>query len=410
MKNRILFFILFPLTAMGLFAQIFNILDYFPCTIGDNWAYANSTGRIIERRNVIFKTQDKITDDGTSLYVIEHDVLGEDMVALSYSVKNNHVVVVSQKDIRGNERIFKQPYPVELAPPFFEWNHFDNIKVIEYFYKTYLGSCTVGKNTYNDCIIIEERVPITEKKNTFRIRKSYYARDIGLVLVTEQTGRAKEVVIKRLANITLSIARLWDFELANNTLTITNYLGNSLPGSIPETINGTRVVGIETRKPLENGVRIGIIDHLIKPEEIYIPSTIQYIGDFAFYQGTLRRVTIPVSVRSIGRFAFAKNDDLRNINIPANIDLKEGCFEYGFVALYNHLGKKSGSYVVSLVETDEWAYAIWSFENTDYLVIHKYKGTSTTPRIPADFNQTKVFAVLRSSGIIPAPASGLLTW
>jgi len=410
MKYRILFFILFPFTAAGLFADVFKALDYFPCTIGDTWAYANDSGRIIERRNVIFKTQDKITNDGTSLYIIEHDVLGEDMVAYSYSAKDNQIVVVSQKDIRGNERVFQQPYPVKIAHPFLEWNHFDNIKVVDYLYKTYTGSCVVGKTHYNDCIVVEERMPITDKKKvTYRVTKSYYARDIGLVLVTEQSGK-KEIVIKKLASITLSIARLWEFDQTSSGLIITKYTGNSLPGSLPESINGTRVIGVETRNPLENGVRIGIIDHLIKPEEITIPTTILSIGDFAFYQGSLRRVVIPHSVKSIGRFAFAKNPEIRNIDIPANVDVKENCFEYGFVALYNHLEKKGGSYVVSFVENDQWSYAIWSYDGTDYLVILKYKGTVSQPRIPADFNQTRVFAILRDSGIIPAPGSGLLVW
>jgi len=413
MKNGFMFFILFSLAAMTLFADDFGIkiTEYFPSTIGDSWAYANDSGRIIDRRNVVFRTEDKVANDGTPIYIIEHDVQGKDMIAYSFSVKNNHVVIVSQKGIRGDERFYNQPYPVELAPPFTEWTYFDNNAGLEYLYKTYKGTCTVGKNTYNDCIIVEQHVPISadKKKVTYRITKNYFARDIGLVLVTEQSGR-KEIVIKRLASITLSIARLWDFEQVSNGLIITNYKGNSLPGSLPEFINGTRVIGVETRKPLVNGARIGIIDHLIKPEEVVIPSTIFEIGDFAFYQGTLRRVTIPYSVKSIGRFAFAKNPEIRNIDIPANVELKENCFEYGFVGLYNHLERKGGSFIVSFVENDQWSYAIWTHESKDYLVILKYKGTSTSPRIPEDFNQTKVFAVLKDCGVTPPANSGLLIW
>ena len=411
MKNRILFFILFSFAAMCLFADdyVADIKDYFPCTIGDSWTYANDSGRIIDRRNVIFKTQDK--SDNTPLYVIEHDVQGVDMVANSYSVKDNYVVFVSQKGIRGDEKFFYQPFPVELAPPYQEWTFFDNSAGIEFYYKTYKGVCTVGKTVYNDCIIVEERMPIIEKnkKDVFRVRKSYFAKGVGLVLVTEVNGK-KEVTIKKLASITLSIARFWDFEQASNGLVITKYLGDFLPGSLPEMINGTRVVGVETRKPLENGVRIGIIDHLIKPEEIFIPSSLLYIGDFAFYQCSLRRVTIPQSVRSIGRFAFGKNPELRNIEIPSNVDIKEGGFEYGFLGLYSHMEKKGGSYVISFVENDQWSYAIWSYDNTDYLVILKYKGTSAAPVIPASFNQTKVFAVLKDSGVTPPPNSGLFVW
>jgi len=413
MKNGLLFFVLFSLAAISLSADDFGarITDYFPCTIGDSWAYANESGRIIDRRSVVFRTEDKVANDGTPVYIIEHDIQGKDMVAYSFSIKNNHVVLVSQKGVRGDERFFSQPYPVELAPPFTEWKFFDVNSSSDTLYKTYKGVCTVGKNTYNDCIIVEQQVPVSadKKKITYRITKSYYARDIGLVLVTEQSGK-KEIIIKRLASITLSIARLWDFEQTSNGLIITNYKGNSLPGSLPEFINGTRVIGVETRKPLVNGVRIGIIDHLIKPEEVVIPSTIFEIGDFAFYQGTLRRVTIPYSVRSIGRFAFAKNPEIRNIDIPANVDLKENCFEYGFVGLYNHFQKKGGSFIVSFVENDQWSYAIWTYENTDYLVILKYKGTTASPRIPAEFNQTKVFAVLKDSGLNPPADSGLLVW
>jgi hypothetical protein len=412
MKNGFLFFVLFSLTLTGIIADDFGIkiTDYFPSTVGDSWAYANDSGRIIDRRNVVYRTEDKIANDGTPVYIIEYDVADKDIVAYSFSIKDNQVVLVSQKGIRGDERFYSQPYPVELAPPFEQWTFFDYSAGLEYFYKTYKGVCMVGKNNYNDCIIVEQSIPVIDKKKTtYRVTKSYYARDIGLVLVTEQSGK-KEIVIKRLANITLSIARLWEFEQVSNGLVITNYKGNSLPGSIPDFINGTRVVGVETAKPLENGVRIGIIDHLIKPEEVVIPSTVLYIGDFAFYRGSLRRVAIPYSVRSIGRFAYAMNPEIRNIDIPANVELKENSFEYGFVGLYNHLGKKAGSYIVSFVDNDQWSYAIWSYENIDYLIILKYKGTAAVPRIPADFNQTRVFAVLRSSGLVPPADSDVLVW
>jgi len=406
MKNKLLFFVIFSFLLTGLSADEIDISDYFPNTIGDIWLYANSAGKIVETRNVINKLPDNFANDGTNLYVINNDIEGLDSVAISYSIKNNRVIIAATRDVRGNERIFYEPYSVVLAPPGESWTYFDN--GVDYSLRTSKSSCTVGRNTYNDCILVEERVP-TDRRNTFRIKRSYFARDIGLVLVTTQTGR-RETVLLRLASLTLSIARLWEFEQTNRGLVITNYLGNSLPGSIPETINGIRVVGVETRKPVEDGKQLGIVDFVIKPEEITIPSSITYIGDFTFYHGHLRRVTIPNSVTSIGRSAFAMNNELRNINIPSGVDLKENSFEFGFVGLYNHLQKQGGSYVLSLVETDQWVYAVWTYNNKDYIIILRSKGDSPRYTVPREFNQSPVTAVLKDSGVVLTADSDILSW
>jgi len=405
MKNNFLFLILLSLALTGVSANETNIIDYFPCNVGDRWVYSNGAGRIIETRIIINQRPDQIADDGTILYIVENQT-GNNKTAVTYSIKNNRVVVISTRDKEGTEHPVTGLYPIILAPPNQEWNHDEQGRI--YQLKTSRAACSVGNNHYNDCIVIEERV--AAGRNTFDTKKSYFAKGIGLVLVTLQSGRDREAVILRLASISLSQAEQWRYESFDDGVIITEYIGDYLPGSIPDNIQGSPVIGIETRKPVINGVQIGIIDALIKPEEIIIPPSIQYIGDFTFYQGTLRRVTIPASVTSIGDYAFANNKELNRITVPYNLELGKDSFEHGFVGLYNNLGKLGGTFTVNLIETSAWSYAVWAFNRVNYIIITKYRGNDPYAFAPADFNGTPVFAILAESGAAVPEDSGILIW
>jgi len=406
MKNNFLFFlIMFSFTLTGVSADEFNIIDYFPCNVGDRWVYSNGQGRIIETRIIVNQRPDQIADDGTILYVSENQA-GSVKTATTYSIKNNRVVIISTRDADGTERPVMGLYPIVLAPPNQEWNHDEQGRIFQL--KTAKAACSVGNNNYADCIMLEERVAVS--RNAFDVKKSYFAKGIGLVLVTQQSGREREAVILRLASISLSQAELWKYESYDDGIVITEYVGDYLPGMIPDNIQGDPVIGIETRKPVNNGVQIGIIDALIKPEEIIIPSSIQYIGDFAFYQGTLRRVTIPASVKSVGDFAFANNRELNRIAVPYDLELGKDSFEHGFVGLYNHLGKVGGTYTVNLIENSTWSYAVWAYNRVNYIVIIKYKGDEPYAFPPTDINGIKVFAILSDSGAAVPEGSEMLIW
>ncbi|MBR5272487.1 MAG: leucine-rich repeat protein [Clostridia bacterium] len=79
---------------------------------------------------------------------------------------------------------------------------------------------------------------------------------------------------------------------------------------IPKTIEGYTVVGID-QKALRNSRCI---------EEIILPKTITFIGDYAFSGLTdLKKINLPDSLLSIGAYAFENCTNLTKINIPSNV-------------------------------------------------------------------------------------------
>ncbi len=57
--------------------------------------------------------------------------------------------------------------------------------------------------------------------------------------------------------------------------------------------------------------------------DFIIPSTINEIGEFAFFKSNLTRIEIPESVSIIGKFAFSECGWLRELNFPSNIRIIE---------------------------------------------------------------------------------------
>ena len=65
-----------------------------------------------------------------------------------------------------------------------------------------------------------------------------------------------------------------------------------------------------------------IFDYTTKTVSLTIGNTVQNIDDYIFYGMNIESVTIPSSVNSIEKFAFANSLPLKNINIQSNSDIK----------------------------------------------------------------------------------------
>ena len=59
----------------------------------------------------------------------------------------------------------------------------------------------------------------------------------------------------------------------------------------------------------------------INMEDIHIPDSVQKIGNYAFADSLMSRITIPNSVTEIGKGAFQNCTSLQNIDIPKSITI-----------------------------------------------------------------------------------------
>ena len=130
-----------------------------------------------------------------------------------------------------------------------------------------------------------------------------------------------------------------------NCAVITNYLGNAKEVTIPSELGGKPVVMIDNgfwgNKTVEKViVSEGIIDiaacvfvDCTNLKEVSLPSTLKYIGKNAFFNCTsLRNITIPESVCIIYEAAFSVNDGTASDYTPLpnlNITLEAPMIRYG---------------------------------------------------------------------------------
>lgn len=137
----------------------------------------------------------------------------------------------------------------------------------------------------------------------------------------------------------------WEFQLLDNEVKITGYLGQGGDVIIPETIYGTPVTKVyltENGKTLDNatsvkfpsGVKViemttraGHDNNTIKT--VILPDGVEEIG-FAAFDGlrALETINIPSSVKIIDDFAFRWCESLKNVYIP------DGLTEIGREAFY----------------------------------------------------------------------------
>jgi hypothetical protein len=178
-----------------LFAQNTNsqFTDYFPLGIGNTWTYANASGKTVEVIIVRNSSLDNVSNDGTSLYLFERQFVGIGTGSTLYSVKQNKVLIMVEKNILGQYQQKSPPFPI-LASVGQEWRYNDRGDDLRY--KTSKSSCAFDGTTFNDCILVEEQ--IVNGRNVLRTKRSYYAKGVGLVYVTLQEQGESESVYRKL--------------------------------------------------------------------------------------------------------------------------------------------------------------------------------------------------------------------
>jgi len=190
--KKAIFGIIILSTALNTLNAQEDVKDYFPTIVGSKWYYGNSEG---ELTNVIIVQNGAVDQsDGTMLYLFQHQIRGIGATSSMYSKKNNTVVLLASKDISGRYTEYKKPYPQVLAPSGKQWSYNDRGDDLRL--STVKASCSFDGNTYDDCILVEERV--VSGAIVLRIKRSYYARGIGLVYVTLQGEGEPESVFMKL--------------------------------------------------------------------------------------------------------------------------------------------------------------------------------------------------------------------
>lgn len=92
----------------------------------------------------------------------------------------------------------------------------------------------------------------------------------------------------------------------------------------------------------------GVFQRCKMLREITLPSKLQYLGSFAFYQSSLQKVELPDKIRQIGEYAFA-NCHLSRIDLPAAVErLGKGALA-GIEVIDTYVGTAKG--LVSAVNT-----------------------------------------------------------
>lgn len=104
-----------------------------------------------------------------------------------------------------------------------------------------------------------------------------------------------------------SVSLNYEFEISNNEVIITKYLGSSQDVIIPEKIESHLVTAI--------GKSAFITKQLTS---VIIPENVEVIGDSSFVATQLKSVIIPNSTLFIGHLAFVHNE-LTSVTIPKNV-------------------------------------------------------------------------------------------
>jgi len=159
------------------------------------------------------------------------------------------------------------------------------------------------------------------------------------------------------------------YEVINRTITITKYIGNEADLRIPVSIQGMPVTVIGEyafshmsrleigenafahRGRLENGPPAVLYERNYSLKNVTIPSSVTTIGNYAFDGcSSLTNITIPSSVTTIGVRAFSGCSSLTNINV----DPRNSMYTSVGGVLFNRSGRtlirypenKSGTYTI----------------------------------------------------------------
>ena len=133
------------------------------------------------------------------------------------------------------------------------------------------------------------------------------------------------------------------WEIGEEGLLISGYEGSSRELTIPAEIDGHPVRAIGEEAFAESQL-----------SRVSLPNSLISIGAGAFYDNQLGEITIPASVTYIGTGAFMYNPLIR-VSLGANVQLGSWVFGNGFEALYNNSARAAGTYARPNAESRDWA-------------------------------------------------------
>lgn len=189
------------------------------------------------------------------------------------------------------------------------------------------------------------------------------------------------------------------------TIEITAYYGYEAEVTVPSTIDGYTVVGIQSFHNEE-----GYSYPNIFVRKVVLPETVTYIADGAFYDSDdwaakthfeLQEIVLPQSLKTIGKNAFYHNYYLQKIDIPAGVtEIGRGAFakcqNLSDITIRGEntflhggaFGEKSGYSVGPFAGKLSELYQQWLYDDSasDFFIwqgqLLDYRGTSKTPVIP----------------------------
>lgn len=189
------------------------------------------------------------------------------------------------------------------------------------------------------------------------------------------------------------------------TIEITAYYGYEAEVTVPSTIDGYTVVGIQSFHNEE-----GYSNPNIFVRKVVLPETVTYIADGAFYDDDdwsakthfeLREIVLPQSLKTIGKNAFYHNYYLQKIDIPAGVtEIGAGAFAKcqnlsditirGENTLLHGgaFGEKSGYSVGAFAGKLRELHQQWLYDDSasDFFIwkgqLLDYRGTSKMPVLP----------------------------
>ena len=146
-----------------------------------------------------------------------------------------------------------------------------------------------------------------------------------------------------------NVEKINDGAFSNNKLTLVE-----IPDSVIEIGEGVFSNNeLESLKISEGIIKISsaaFIGNELKSVEI--SDSVKEIGGSAFNDNELTSVEIPAGVEEIGKFAFWQNENLEEVNMPAEVNLKGDIISTGaFKEVYEENDEEAGTYKLI---NDEW--------------------------------------------------------
>ncbi|MDY6064770.1 MAG: leucine-rich repeat protein [Finegoldia sp.] len=165
-----------------------------------------------------------------------------------------------------------------------------------------------------------------------------------------------------------------DFVFDEDSGYITGYKSDKSELVIPESINGIKVKGIGKQAFASNKTKIRLTS-------LSLPEGLEVIEDGAFFNNDLTSVSLPSTVKSIGKIAFASNTKLEKI------DLNEGLENIGQQAFLKDSSLSGELLIPSSLDhlftsafkgTNIESIRVYGDENSKRLVVHSGLGENFT--------------------------------